>query len=64
MPASAGRGPVPAPPGRAGALVRPSAPGRELYEYGYPQDVAVAAGADAPDTVPVPTDGACQEAAS
>ncbi|MGW0464897.1 hypothetical protein ACWDX6_06430 [Streptomyces sp. NPDC003027] len=37
-------------------------PGRELYEYGYPRDVAVAAGADTSETVPVLTDGAFLEA--
>ncbi|MCT4353264.1 2-phosphosulfolactate phosphatase [Streptomyces sp. Je 1-79] len=35
--------------------------GRELYEYGYPQDVAVAAEADTSETVPVLRDGAFQE---
>ncbi|MFB7511799.1 2-phosphosulfolactate phosphatase [Streptomyces sp. NPDC056144] len=37
--------------------------GRELYEYGYPQDVAVAAELDSSTTVPVLVDGAFQEAA-
>ncbi|MFF9012709.1 2-phosphosulfolactate phosphatase [Streptomyces sp. NPDC014870] len=37
------------------------ASGRELYEYGYPQDVAVAAEADTSETVPVLRDGAFQE---
>ncbi|MBT2444130.1 2-phosphosulfolactate phosphatase [Streptomyces sp. ISL-36] len=37
--------------------------GRELYEYGYPQDVAVATEVDTSDTVPVLRDGAFQEAA-
>ncbi|MEU5217541.1 2-phosphosulfolactate phosphatase [Streptomyces sp. NPDC020807] len=37
--------------------------GRELYEYGYPQDVAVAAELDSSATVPVLADGAFQEAA-
>ncbi|MEV4945313.1 hypothetical protein [Streptomyces sp. NPDC053755] len=37
------------------------ASGRELYEYGHPQDVAVAAEADTSETVPVPRDGAFQE---
>ncbi|MFB7590965.1 2-phosphosulfolactate phosphatase [Streptomyces sp. NPDC056169] len=37
--------------------------GRELYEYGYPQDVAVAAEIDSSTTVPVLVDGAFQEAA-
>jgi 2-phosphosulfolactate phosphatase len=36
--------------------------GRELYEYGYPQDVAVAAEVDTSETVPVLTDGAFLEA--
>ncbi|MFI8323937.1 2-phosphosulfolactate phosphatase [Streptomyces sp. NPDC085529] len=36
--------------------------GRELYEYGYPQDVEVAAELDASTTVPVLVDGAFQEA--
>ncbi|MFK0225351.1 2-phosphosulfolactate phosphatase [Streptomyces sp. NPDC090303] len=36
--------------------------GRELYEYGYPQDVAVAAETDSSTTVPVLVDGAFQEA--
>ncbi|MGW6569594.1 2-phosphosulfolactate phosphatase [Streptomyces sp. NPDC054975] len=35
--------------------------GRELYEYGYPQDVAVAAEVDTSETVPVLRDGAFQE---
>ncbi|MFJ3582511.1 2-phosphosulfolactate phosphatase [Streptomyces sp. NPDC090127] len=35
--------------------------GRELYEYGYPQDVAVAAEVDTSKTVPVLRDGAFQE---
>ncbi|MEX0167765.1 2-phosphosulfolactate phosphatase [Streptomyces sp. LMG1-1-1.1] len=38
--------------------------GRELYEYGYPQDVAVAAETDSSTTVPVLVDGAFQEAAA
>ncbi|MEU4266537.1 2-phosphosulfolactate phosphatase [Streptomyces sp. NPDC026092] len=37
------------------------ASGRELYEYGYPQDVAVAAEVDTSETVPVLRDGAFQE---
>ncbi|GGU15407.1 2-phosphosulfolactate phosphatase [Streptomyces lateritius] len=37
--------------------------GRELYEYGHPQDVAVAAEVDTSETVPVLRDGAFQEAA-
>ncbi|KQX51072.1 hypothetical protein ASE09_12730 [Streptomyces sp. Root66D1] len=37
--------------------------GRELYEYGFPQDVAVAAETDGSTTVPVLVDGAFQEAA-
>ncbi|MEK9521679.1 2-phosphosulfolactate phosphatase [Streptomyces sp. NPDC087908] len=36
--------------------------GRELYEYGFPQDVAVAAETDSSTTVPVLVDGAFQEA--
>ncbi|MET9433855.1 2-phosphosulfolactate phosphatase [Streptomyces sp. NPDC006551] len=36
--------------------------GRELYEYGYPRDVAVAAEVDTSETVPVLTDGAFLEA--
>ncbi|MFF5970883.1 2-phosphosulfolactate phosphatase [Streptomyces sp. NPDC012769] len=36
--------------------------GRELYEYGYPQDVEVAAEIDASTVVPVLVDGAFQEA--
>lgn len=36
--------------------------GRELYEYGFPQDVAVAAEIDSSTTVPVLVDGAFQEA--
>ncbi|MFJ9811827.1 2-phosphosulfolactate phosphatase [Streptomyces sp. NPDC101158] len=36
--------------------------GRELYEYGYPQDVEVAAEIDASTAVPVLVDGAFQEA--
>ncbi|WP_225801640.1 2-phosphosulfolactate phosphatase [Streptomyces sp. NK15101] len=36
--------------------------GRELYEYGFPQDVAVAAEIDGSTTVPVLLDGAFQEA--
>ncbi|MFG2835488.1 2-phosphosulfolactate phosphatase [Streptomyces zaomyceticus] len=36
--------------------------GRELYEYGFPQDVAVAAETDTSTTVPVLVDGAFQEA--
>ncbi|MFI0986484.1 2-phosphosulfolactate phosphatase [Streptomyces exfoliatus] len=36
--------------------------GRELYEYGFPQDVAVAAEVDSSTTVPVLVDGAFQEA--
>ncbi|MFD7319843.1 2-phosphosulfolactate phosphatase [Streptomyces sp. NPDC059875] len=36
--------------------------GRELYEYGYPQDVAVAAEVDTSETVPVLTDGVFLEA--
>ncbi|MFF8605867.1 hypothetical protein ACF06X_08015 [Streptomyces sp. NPDC015346] len=37
--------------------------GSELYEYGHPRDMAVAAEADTSDTVPVLRDGAFQEAA-
>ncbi|MEU2116253.1 hypothetical protein ABZ567_11455 [Streptomyces sp. NPDC016459] len=37
-------------------------PGRELYEYGFPQDVAVAAEVDGSTAVPVPADGVFQEA--
>ncbi|MFF8378578.1 2-phosphosulfolactate phosphatase [Streptomyces sp. NPDC015661] len=36
--------------------------GRELYEYGFPQDVAVAAELDGSTAVPVLVDGAFQEA--
>ncbi|MFF0434101.1 2-phosphosulfolactate phosphatase [Streptomyces sp. NPDC004327] len=36
--------------------------GRELYEYGYPQDVEVAAEIDSSAAVPVLVDGAFQEA--
>ncbi|MEV6249711.1 2-phosphosulfolactate phosphatase [Streptomyces sp. NPDC051742] len=36
--------------------------GRELYEYGFPQDVTVAAEVDSSTTVPVLVDGAFQEA--
>ncbi|WP_282695881.1 2-phosphosulfolactate phosphatase [Streptomyces sp. CC208A] len=36
--------------------------GRELYEYGYPQDVEVAAETDASTAVPVLVDGAFTEA--
>ncbi|MFF2774504.1 2-phosphosulfolactate phosphatase [Streptomyces sp. NPDC058052] len=36
--------------------------GRELYEYGYPEDVAVAAEIDGSTTVPVLVDGAFTEA--
>lgn len=36
--------------------------GRELYEYGFPQDVAVAAELDRSTAVPVLVDGAFQEA--
>ncbi|MGW8762789.1 2-phosphosulfolactate phosphatase [Streptomyces sp. NPDC055815] len=36
--------------------------GRELYEYGFPQDVAVAAELDGSAVVPVLMDGAFQEA--
>ncbi|GAA3083142.1 hypothetical protein GCM10017562_60920 [Streptomyces roseofulvus] len=36
--------------------------GRELYEYGYPRDVEVAAELDASTTVPALVDGAFQEA--
>ncbi|WP_369147573.1 2-phosphosulfolactate phosphatase [Streptomyces sp. R44] len=36
--------------------------GRELYEYGFPQDVAVAAELDGSTLVPVLVDGAFQEA--
>ncbi|MFI9114867.1 2-phosphosulfolactate phosphatase [Streptomyces venezuelae] len=36
--------------------------GRELYEYGFPQDVGVAAEIDSSTTVPVLVDGAFQEA--
>ncbi|RSS59408.1 2-phosphosulfolactate phosphatase [Streptomyces sp. WAC01280] len=36
--------------------------GRELYEYGFPQDVAVAAEIDGSTAVPVLVDGAFQEA--
>ncbi|MEV8589091.1 2-phosphosulfolactate phosphatase [Streptomyces sp. NPDC051180] len=38
--------------------------GRELYAYGYPQDVEVAAETDSSTTVPVLVDGAFQEAAA
>ncbi|GGV06301.1 hypothetical protein GCM10010275_52810 [Streptomyces litmocidini] len=37
-------------------------PGRELYEYGFPQDVAVTAEIDSSTAVPVLVDGAFQEA--
>ncbi|MGW4164478.1 hypothetical protein [Streptomyces sp. NPDC004788] len=37
-------------------------PGRELYEYGCPQDVEVAAGTDSSATAPVLAGGASQEA--
>ncbi|MGW5425355.1 hypothetical protein [Streptomyces sp. NPDC003943] len=37
-------------------------PGRELYEYGRPQDVEVAAETDPSATAPVLPDGASQEA--
>ncbi|WP_306330509.1 2-phosphosulfolactate phosphatase, partial [Streptomyces venezuelae] len=36
--------------------------GRELYEYGFPQDVGVAAEIDSSTTVPVLVDGAFLEA--
>ncbi|MFI9208149.1 2-phosphosulfolactate phosphatase [Streptomyces sp. NPDC053253] len=36
--------------------------GRELYEYGFPQDVAVAAEIDSSTAIPVLVDGAFQEA--
>ncbi|XIE80925.1 hypothetical protein AB6O49_29575 [Streptomyces sp. SBR177] len=48
------------------AALHGCAPGRELYEYGRPEDVAATAGIDASTTVPVPApvpaDGAFQEA--
>ncbi|MEU5985791.1 2-phosphosulfolactate phosphatase [Streptomyces sp. NPDC047434] len=46
------------------AVVHHRGSGRELYEYGYPQDVAVATEVDTSHTVPVLTDGAFQEAAA
>ncbi|MFG2868465.1 2-phosphosulfolactate phosphatase [Streptomyces sp. NPDC048338] len=46
------------------AVVHHCDSGRELYEYGYPQDVAVATEVDTSHTVPVLTDGAFQEAAA
>ncbi|MCX2180341.1 2-phosphosulfolactate phosphatase [Streptomyces sp. SKN60] len=45
------------------AALHGCASGRELYEYGYPQDVEVAAEIDASTAVPVLVDGAFQEAA-
>jgi 2-phosphosulfolactate phosphatase len=44
------------------SMLRRCDSGRELYEYGYPQDVAVAAEVDTSETVPVLTDGAFLEA--
>ena len=44
------------------AALHGCASGRELYEYGFPQDVEVAAEIDAPTVVPVLADGAFQEA--
>ncbi|WP_031004646.1 2-phosphosulfolactate phosphatase [Streptomyces sp. NRRL F-5727] len=44
------------------AALHGCASGRELYEYGYPQDVEVAAELDASTAVPVLVDGAFQEA--
>ncbi|GAA2773441.1 2-phosphosulfolactate phosphatase [Streptomyces showdoensis] len=44
------------------AALRGCDSGRELYEYGYPQDVEVAAETDSSTTVPVLVDGAFQEA--
>ncbi|MFE7413888.1 hypothetical protein [Streptomyces laurentii] len=44
------------------AALRGRASGRELYAYGCPQDVEVAAEIDASTTVPVLVDGAFQEA--
>ncbi|MFE6101971.1 hypothetical protein ACFVQ4_18625 [Streptomyces laurentii] len=44
------------------AALRGCASGRELYAYGCPQDVEVAAETDASTTVPVLVDGAFQEA--
>ncbi|MFD3331971.1 hypothetical protein ACFWV1_04840 [Streptomyces sp. NPDC058700] len=74
MAVSFGRGPVearaPAPsaarpwPATVGPLaaLHGGDPGRELYEYGFPQDVAVAAEVDGPTAVPVLADGVSQEA--
>ncbi|MEV6329476.1 2-phosphosulfolactate phosphatase [Streptomyces sp. NPDC051909] len=45
------------------AALHGCASGRELYEYGYPEDVEVAAEIDASTAVPVLVDGAFQEAA-
>ncbi|MFD8009826.1 2-phosphosulfolactate phosphatase [Streptomyces sp. NPDC058955] len=44
------------------AALHGCASGRELYEYGYPRDVEVAAELDASTAVPVLVDGAFQEA--
>ncbi|MGW4778328.1 2-phosphosulfolactate phosphatase [Streptomyces filamentosus] len=48
--------------GDPAAALHGCASGRELYEYGYPQDVEVAAETDASTAVPVLTDGAFTEA--
>lgn len=72
-PAALRAAPPAQPEARAAALLREATEdpvavlhrcdsGRELYEYGYPRDVAVAAEADTSETVPVLTDGAFLEA--
>jgi 2-phosphosulfolactate phosphatase len=47
--------------GRAGELLRDCTSGQELAAIGYAADVAVAAGHDAEDTVPVLADGAYRD---
>lgn len=54
MPWTATEGPV--------AALQGCDPGRELYEYGCPQDVEVAAETESSATAPVLADGASQEA--
>ncbi|MGW4052293.1 hypothetical protein ACWENA_15820 [Streptomyces sp. NPDC004779] len=57
-----GLSPTPAATDDPAAALHGCGTGRELYEYGCPEDVAVAAGIDGSTTVPVLAGGAFTEA--